>query len=738
MIATLRATVCGLFICLVLGLYGHAQKSKGGNPDPIDKTNLAFAKELLKYSEYQKALPYVDQLLDEQPESALYHFWMGKCLFFSYKKNMALAHFEKVSKLDPTVDLDFHYYYGLALHYNYDFLRAKEEYHLALASFREKDPGYGEIQGRIAQCDYAQQQMANRHEDWDGISIDNLGPTVNTKYAEHSPVVSANDSVLLYTALRPENLGALPSQQYYDEDLYISFKHGDIWSKGTNVGRPVNTQGHDATVSLTADGRTLYIYRHQKHGGLYRTDFDTVGQSWKSPSRVGEPLNAKYYEASLCVSADGTKLFFSSDRPGGLGGRDIYMVSRLPNGKWGEPANLGAPINSPWDDDAPYFHPDGKTLYYSSNGPKSIGGWDIFVTEYLPEEGKWLEPLNMGFPVNTPDDDLYFVISEDGLAGYYASGKEGGYGEKDIYSVRFPYFPYPQRNFGVQLAGIVTDEEEGDTVPSTVRLVDLQSKKIQVGVISRFHPQKFRFELEPEHRYEMEVVADGYPVERQTIVAPKLQDKDIRIDKSIAVQRRPDLVNASGDKAPEIMHIYYDFDEDALRKESLHELDAVVEMLAKNKDMRLEIHGHTDWYNDLAYNDALSLERCRTPQAYLVAQGIDPARIEMVHHSENKPLDTNENDTGRQFNRRAEFLFLRGDSIVYSSVRLRTGVNAVRVDHTTPKGAPGYDRPELVDMAATGSQPESAPEHIRQAEQLPPAIQNQRNFRIHLTIVDWQ
>lgn len=725
-------------LCLLLPGMVSAQPRKlrlGGGQAQVEEDPLALAKDYLKYEEYQKALPYVDQLLDKEPDNPFYNYWMGKCLYFSYKKNMALMYFDKVNKLMPEVDKDFHYYYALTLHYNYNFLRAREEYKIALEQFRPKSPEFIEVEKRLAQCDYGQHQMENKNEDWDRIFLENTGPNVNSQYAEHSPVISANDSILLYTARRPECLGAMPEQHYYDEDLYISFKHGDVWSKGLNIGRPVNSVGHDATISLTADGRTLYIYRHKQDGGLYVTDFDTLGQAWREPSRVERPLNSKYYEACICVSADGTKLFFSSDRPGGYGGRDIYMVKKQPNGRWGEPTNLGPAVNTPWNEDAPYFHPDGKTLYFSSDGPQSMGGWDIFVTEYNEAEDKWLSPLNMGYPVNTPDDDIYFVLSADGLTGYYSSGKEGGYGEKDIYTIYFPYYPYPRRYFNIQLEGIVMDEGSGDTLPATVRLIDKSSNAIQVSVIDKRRPKLFHFDLDPEHLYTLEVVADGYPLHSEELNAPKLFGKDIRIEKNIYLRKRPEVVTEQGERFPEIMHIYYDFDKYDLRPESKAELDAVIAMLQKNPDMKVQVHGHTDWYNTVAYNIELSMNRCKTPIAYLIEQGIDPSRIEAMNYSENKPLDTNDNDKGRQYNRRAEFHFVRGDEVVYSSVKLRAGVGEVRVDHADPKGQPGYDRPEMVEFLAQGSQPESYPERIRQEDVAPTVASG--NFRINLTIVDW-
>ncbi|MEM7039370.1 MAG: OmpA family protein, partial [Bacteroidota bacterium] len=543
--------------------------------------------------------------------------------------------------------------------YNYEFRRAESEYRQALENFRPRSEQYLDVQKRVSQCQYGQDAMDHKNADWDRIYIENTGPHINSEYAEHSPIISANDSILLYTARRPESMGAQPEEHFYDEDLYISFKKGDVWSKGVNIGRPVNSPGHDATISLTADGRTLYIYRHKQDGGLYVTDFDTLGRTWDDPRKVERPLNSKFYEACICVSADGTKLFFSSDRPGGFGGRDIYMVRKMPNGKWGEPENLGPMVNTPWDDDAPYFHPDGRTLYYSSNGPNSIGGWDIFVTEFEEDENRWLKPLNMGYPVNTPDDDIYFVLSADGRTGYYSSGKEGGYGEKDIYTIYFPYYPYPRRYFNIQLEGIVQDEEGGDTLPATIRLIDQTTNEIMVSVINKRNPKLYHFELDPEHEYVMEVVADNYPMHAEALTAPKLFGKDIRIEKNILMRRRPEVIVDNGETFPEIMHIYYDFDKFNLRDESLVELNTVVKLLTENKDLEVELHGHTDWFNTMEYNQELSMNRCRTPLDYLQEQGIDPARVHMRNYSENKPLDTNDNDTGRQYNRRAEFHFTR-------------------------------------------------------------------------------
>ena len=482
----------------------NAQKGKK------KKAPLKMAKKHLQYEEYEEAIPYVQELLNRDDQNAYYNFWMGKCLYLTYKKNKALTYLDKVNTINPDVDKDFHYLYGMTLHYNDRLDEAIDQYRIDQQQFTPEDDQYRVLANRISQASYA--KRFKERKDSKLVKINNLGESVNTEYAEHSPVISADNSLLMYTARRPDSKGADPEKHYYDEDIYISKKQGNgEWSAGKNIGTPVNSKGHDATISLTADAQTLYLYRHKKAGGLYRTDFDPAGDKWKEPKSVERPLNSKYYEASICQSADSSLLFFSSDRPGGYGGLDIYMVKR--EGKeWGAPQNLGPKINSSFNEDAPFIHSDGTTLYYSSDGNNSLGGYDIFVTEYDSSSEAWLEPLNMGPPVNSADDEIYFVIASDGLTGYFASGREGGFGEKDIYEARFPYFRYPKRFYAMQIAGLIQDVNSLDTVASAIRLIDKTTGEVVEEMETDAGSLRYQFTLEPERSYSLQVDADGYPL----------------------------------------------------------------------------------------------------------------------------------------------------------------------------------------------------------------------------------
>ena len=657
------------------------------------KNNLKMAKEHLRFEEYQLALPHVKMLVEQDPGSAYYNFWMGKCLYISYKKNQALPYLEKVEKINPDVDKEFNYWYGLTLHYNLLFDRAIGAYRKDLERYTVGTAEYTFVNNRISQCMYA--KKLSKKKEAEQVKIANMGPKINSSFSEHSPVISANDTVLLYTARRPECLGADPATHFYDEDIYISYNRGGEWTEGVNIDRPVNATGHDATISLSADAKNLYLYRHKKAGGLYVTRFNETKRQWDEPAAVERPLNSKYYEASICQSADSSILFFTSDRPGGFGGRDIYMVKAEGKNKWTEPINLGPTVNSPFDEDAPYFHPDGKTLYYSSNGPTSIGGFDIFVTEMTSDSGfGWLPPLNMGAPVNTPDDDIYFVLSGTGKSGYYASGMEGGQGEKDIYNISFPYYPYPRRFHVVELAGLIQDVQTLDTLQAWVKLVDIATNRVLDSVYTGSDSAKYYFILEPERSYSLSVQADGYFPATERLITPRLNDEDIFLEKNMFLDKPVAKVPAPpAPVIPDFQNIYYDFDKDAIRDDAAAELDRLIDFLLANPAYKVEVLAHTDWYGTYNYNVDLSLRRSRNAKRYLVEHGIPASRIKTGHFSENQPLDSNQDDMGRQFNRRSEFRVYRDEQLVVATKKLRNGVQTVRVDHTTPKGEAGFDNP---------------------------------------------
>lgn len=672
-----------LLLVLCIGTQLPAQGKKR-------KSELKKAKEYLQFEEYENAIPYVEELLSSDAQNAYYNFWMGKCLYLTYKKNQALPYFQKVETINPDIDEEFHYYYGLTLHYNLDFDKAIDEYRKDLERYHTDSPEYKFINNRISQCLYA--KKVSRTPDSKLVKINNMGEQINSEFAEHSPVISADNQVLVYTARRPDSRGADEKAHFYDEDIYVSHNENGTWTKGENIGLPINSKGHDATISMTADGKTLYIYRHKKDGGLYKTDFDEEAKKWKEPKAIQKPLNSSYYEASICQSADSNILFFTSNRPGGMGGLDIYMSKKIGKNDWSEPKNLGAPINSAFDEDAPYFHPDGRTFYFSSNRGNSIGGYDVFVSEFDSTSENFLEPLNMGPPINTPDDEIYFVLSGDGLHGYYASGKEGGSGEKDIYEVIFPYSRYPKRYYALEVVGIVQDANTLDTIPSVIRLVDQELGVAIDSMVLGAEVGQYSFALEPTRTYSIEVNASGYNPVNEEFTTPAFDGEDIYLERNLFVSR--ELAPVVEESKPLIENIYFDFDKSDLRSSAKEELDMVADILLKNPDMKVEIAGHTDWYGNYEYNNRLSERRSKAAYKYLREIGVPSNRIQETWLSENIPIESNLDDRGRQYNRRCELTILNKENQpVLASVKIKPGSEGPEIDHTKPKGQPGLDNP---------------------------------------------
>ena len=264
--------------------------------------------------------------------------------------------------------------------------------------------------------------------------IDNAGGEINTSYNDYSAVITADESMIMFTSRRPGGIGNGIDEGINEpfEDIYYAVRKNNKFQMAQNIGKPINTDVHDAVVCLSPDGSKLITFNGGKNNGdLFISELK--GDVYTKPEHLGKAVNSSEHEASASFSYDGKILYFASDRKEGSGGHDIYYSIINEKGKFEKAINIGLPINTEYDEDGVFMMPDGKTMYFSSNGPGSIGGFDIFKTTF--ENGKWTKPVNFGEPVNTPDDDVYFVMTANGKYGYYASASMEGYGGQDIYII---------------------------------------------------------------------------------------------------------------------------------------------------------------------------------------------------------------------------------------------------------------------------------------------------------------
>ncbi len=395
---------------------------------------------------YDLALKNFVRAYELDSSSANINYNLGVCYLKSYSKKIqaesylakAVTNIVKTYKMDDPNEkaappLTF-FYYAQALHINYKFDEAIAQYDKFAAYISADKQWVKDLAYYRKQSEYAKELVAVPMN----VQISNLGDSINSEYPDFSPVLSADERMLIFTTRRPTSTGAerTPDGQYF-EDIVVSYKdNAGRWSKPLPLSEFVNTNGHEASINLTPDGQTLIVYRDDGgNGNIYYSQWD--GKTWSSLQQFGSDINTKYWESHACLNADGTILYFVSDRPGGKGGKDIYRCVKLPNGKWSKALNVGGAVNTEYDEDGAFIHPDGRSFFFASKGHRSMGGFDLMFC-ILDDENKFSDPINLGSPINTPDDDVYLVVSPDGKRSYYSSAKEGGTGDKDIYMISIP------------------------------------------------------------------------------------------------------------------------------------------------------------------------------------------------------------------------------------------------------------------------------------------------------------
>ncbi len=388
-------------------------------------------------SKFAMALPIYENLYKSHPKEEYLKYCYGKCaLYRSDKHDVALDLLSQMYAKNKKIE-GIEYDLARANHYNYKF----DEAIVLLDGLLAKKKISPEEKKNALQLKQYCINAKILYGNPTNATINNIGDVMNTESDEYVPVISADESVMIYTYRGPQSVGGLQNEfrqpdKYgtYFEDIFTTYKLEGKWMKPTPIAN-INTNAHDAAIGLSADGNYLFVYRDNgdDHGDIYMSN--SINGTWSEPKKLNGQVNSYSWEGSCSMTADGKYLYFSSERGGGFGGKDIYRATFLPDSTWGNVVNLGDSINTALDDDAPFIHPDGVTLFYSSQGKNSMGGYDIFQARLNWMDSTFSRPVNLGYPINTPDDDIYYVLSAKGDVGYYASGKKGGQGLKDIYNV---------------------------------------------------------------------------------------------------------------------------------------------------------------------------------------------------------------------------------------------------------------------------------------------------------------
>ena len=628
------------------------------------------------YNNFRDAISPLGEGQRFNPNNARLNYMLGFISFITDPTTpQTLKYFETAYKLDPIAESDMAFWLAWSYQLNSRWDEAIKHYQLYLSQGKKNAGETDDVNKKIAECNSGKKYSATPER----VFVDNLGSAINSTFPEYGPSISADEETIIFTARRDNSTGGKRDENdngYY-EDIYISVKSNGKWQASKQLSKTVNTDNHDAAAGLSSDGSKLYVYRHSgKDGGdLYESVL--FGVDWEAPIHMNKYINTKYHESSVSLSFDGRRMYFVSNKESGLGDRDIYYSDMDVKGEWGASKNIGPVINTKYAEEAVFMHPDGVTLYFSSKGHNSMGGYDIFKSTLL--NGVWSAPENLGYPINGPDDDVFFVVSGSGSRAYFASSKTGGFGEKDLYKITFlgpekapllntqdqliAMAANPVSNLKVEnavdvasakltiLKGVVSDAKTHQPLESSIDLIDNDKNVVLATFKSNSSTGKYLVNLPSGKNYGIAVKRDGYLFHSENFDLPNnaaFQEftKDVALKK---IEIGSTIV---------LRNIFFDFDKATIRPESANELERLIKLLNDNPTLKIELGSHTDSKGSDDYNWKLSESRSKSVVDYLIGKGISTARLVAKGYGETKPIDTNDTDEGRQNNRRTEFKIL--------------------------------------------------------------------------------
>ena len=584
--------------------------------------NFGESKDLL-----EKALMFDDQFVEA---------WilLGDVLIELGDKKSAIASYKKSILIDP--EFSFPMYYRLAnTEHSLGIYSESLEHIQKYLAYKRMSSNYRKKALSLKKsCEFSINAMKNPVT----FNPVNLGTNVNSDADEYLPALSADGSTLIFT--RSESINGVRN-----EDFYISYNDTDEWQFANNLGEPINTLKNEGAQCITADGKTLYFTacsRNDSYGrcDIYQSDF--VNEKWTNPVNLGPNVNTESWESQPAISSDGRQLFFVSNRPGGRGGKDIWVSYKNTNGVWMKAKNIGDKINTNKDDISPFLHWDNQTLYFASKGFIGMGGFDVFVSR-LNGSGEWREAKNIGYPINSPSDENSLIVAKDGRTAYFASS----FFNEDRNDLDLYTFDLPQESRSLEVAymqGLITDSKTNNPIKADIELVNLKSGKSYKSSESDLDGN-YMLCLPSDAEYALTVNKNKYLFYSENI---KLGQEGSIIAKNFKLH--PLEVG----EQVRLDNIFFELNSSDLKDESVVELNKIIKFMASNPFLVIEIGGHTDKSGSKAYNLNLSDDRARSVKDALVQRGIPLDRIQTKGYGMSVPLNTNSSEQERALNRRTE------------------------------------------------------------------------------------
>ncbi len=627
---------------------------------------------------YPIALNYYLKAYKYNDSSPSLNYKIGVCYLATNEFYKATEYLEKAYTGDFRVSDDVLLMLARAYHLNLQFDRAIDKYKAYYNKFsvKELENIPVDINKYIKECKYGKKLVENPLR----VIIDNLGERINSSFDDYNAVLQPNGDSLYFTSRRKseKNKKIFENDYKFYEETYVAKASGELWGWAKPISKKLNIKNNQAILAFSNDGTKVYVYNGEQSGGEILVSTYKNGK-WHRLKKMPSKIRSNYKETSICFSDDENEMYFISNREEGLiGGKDIFYSKKDNDGRWGNPINLGITINTPYDEEGVFLNKEGDKLYFSSKGHNSMGGYDIFVAQ-KNEAGIWLEPINIGYPINTPSDDVFYRKAKEEKQAYISSIRENGFGGKDIYRIIFlgeekelklsknnnllawynepvsdMFYHSPKSikvDTAIYLVGTITDSKSKDSLSAKIEIIDTDESRVIATAISGADG-KYKVKLQKKKDYGVEITAKNYLFFVKMVYATELPV----VDGNITVNFKLDKVEVGSKMI--LKNIFFETNSSSLKTESYQEIERVVNMLKNNPSIRLEISGHTDNVGSFNANKKLSESRAKSVVEYIVANGIKRSRLEYKGYGFKKPIADNSTKEGRSKNRRVEFVVI--------------------------------------------------------------------------------
>jgi len=609
------------------------------DPEKVDKRAAALysqALEKARYDEFKEAIQLLKEAIRIDAQFADAYLSMAGMYGELKNYDSAIFYYEKAKPIDTAYFKDYNlpYSINIAGKGNFEKAVAAIDDFLSIPNLNESSiraAGYRKRSFQFA-IDYAKEKPLGNYL----FEPKNMGDSINSAVSEYYPTITLDGKQFVYTR-RVKNL---------NEDFFGSSLSNNNWSKSKGLSGNINTGLSEGAQNISQDGQWLIFTGCNFPEGLGSCDLYIsylTPDGWSTPENLGYTINTESWESAPSLSPDKRDLYFASSRPDGYGGIDIYVSHRLPNGRFSEPENLGPIINTAGDESCPFMHADNQTLYFTSNGHLGYGGDDLFMVKKGPK-GNWSKPINLGYPINTIENEGSLVVAADGKTAYYASDRSDSHGKLDLYTFELRSDIRPAKTLWVK--GKVFDKKTTKGLPSAVDLTDLSTKEV-LSKVQTDETGNYLITLPVGKDYAFTVKRRGYLFYSENFpLSNKNPDSTYNID----IPLQPLEANAT----IVLKNIFFDTKKFEIKTESTPELDNLVQLLKDNPALKIQITGHTDNVGKAEDNLLLSDNRAKAVITYLTSKGINPARLSYKGYGATQPVDSNSTEEGRAKNRRTE------------------------------------------------------------------------------------